>query len=104
MRAIVASIILAAAVSGTTLAQAGNSQKDPTIAVDVMKQKIDAYGYDVLGLKLDGDLFRTHLVDRRNGGFVKGTFNAATGELVQASAEAFPDLPGWTYPDAPGWM
>ena len=104
MRAI-ATLIIIAAVAGTSgAALAEASRKASTISVDVMKQKIDAIGYDVLGLKLDGDFFRTHLVDRRNGGFVKGTFNAATGELVRASAEPFPDVPGWTYPDAPGWM
>jgi hypothetical protein len=91
MRKILILATLATLAAATIPAAAGNfdrrgqGARASPISADEMKARIDQLGYDVRRLKSDDGYFNTIIVERNNGGAVRATFNAATGELVRAS-------------------
>jgi hypothetical protein len=57
------------------------------VTLEVMRQKIDALGYDVRRLKAEHGRFEALIVDRQTGGLVEAVFSAWDGELVRAKLE-----------------
>ena len=87
---IFAAIALFAASTGAALAEGANSSLHQTsqsraMPVDVLKQKIDALGYDLRSVEVDDGVFKTRIVDRQSRLPVKARFDTVSGELLRAA-------------------
>lgn len=85
-----AAIALFAASTGAALADDDHSSvreksQSRATAVDTLKQRIDALGYDVHSVEREDGVFVTRIVDRESKGMVKASFDAGSSELLRAA-------------------
>lgn len=85
---ITASVALLIATAGIALAKNSNATSPQAVSIESMRQKIEALGYNVTGLKVDDGVFKARIVERQSGGVVRATFALATGELIRAKLAA----------------
>jgi hypothetical protein len=58
--------------------------RDQWMSIEVLKQKVQALGYDVRRARVDDGCHKVYITDKASGGEVEAYYNPATGELVQA--------------------